>query len=48
MVGRRAGLMNKQLKRVSYIDQLIHETLRLRPPVPMGFPRETSARGFTG
>ncbi|KAI1842511.1 hypothetical protein JX265_012677 [Neoarthrinium moseri] len=34
------------VKRIPYIDCLIHETLRLRPPVPMGFLRETPDAGL--
>jgi cytochrome P450 len=33
-------------KSIRYIDHLIHETLRLRPPVPMGFPRQTPPEGL--
>ncbi|KAF7596508.1 hypothetical protein BBP40_001380 [Aspergillus hancockii] len=33
-------------KQIPYIDHLIHETLRLRPPVPMGFPRQTPPEGL--
>ncbi|KAJ5895288.1 cytochrome P450 [Penicillium taxi] len=36
----------KRARKISYIDKLIHETLRLRPPVPMGFPRQTPPEGL--
>ena len=36
----------EKAKRIRYIDHLIHETLRLRPPVPMGFPRQTPPEGL--
>lgn len=35
-----------RVKNLPYIDQLIYETLRLRPPVPMGFLRETPPEGL--
>ncbi|KAK8067295.1 hypothetical protein PG997_014042 [Apiospora hydei] len=33
-------------QKIPYIDHLIHETLRLRPPAPMGFLRETPPAGL--
>lgn len=36
----------EKAKRIRFIDHLIHETLRLRPPVPMGFPRQTPPEGL--
>ena len=33
-------------KGVPYIDYIIHETLRLRPAVPMGFLRQTPPQGL--
>ncbi|ROV98453.1 hypothetical protein VPNG_08525 [Cytospora leucostoma] len=33
-------------KSIPYLDYLIHETLRLRPPVPMGFLRQTPPEGL--
>ncbi|KAK7966264.1 uncharacterized protein PG986_000541 [Apiospora aurea] len=36
----------EKAKKIPYIDHLIHETLRLRPPAPMGFPRETPPAGL--
>ncbi|KAG8164305.1 hypothetical protein KVR01_006223 [Diaporthe batatas] len=36
----------EKAKGIRYIDHLIHETLRLRPPVPMGFLRETPPEGL--
>jgi cytochrome P450 len=34
-----------KLKTVSYLDCVINETLRLKPPVIQGLPRETPAQG---
>lgn len=36
----------EKAKAIPYVDYLIHETLRLRPPVPMGFLRETPPEGL--
>lgn len=36
----------EKAKNFTYIDHLIHETLRLLPPVPMGFLRETPFEGL--
>lgn len=35
-----------KVKSIPYIDYIIHETLRLRPAVPMGFLRQTPAQGL--
>jgi cytochrome P450 len=35
-----------KVKTVSYIDDIINETLRLKPPVMQGLPRETPPQGI--
>ncbi|KAF2107312.1 cytochrome P450 [Lophiotrema nucula] len=35
-----------KVKTVTYVDDIINETLRLRPPVVMAMPRETPAKGI--
>lgn len=35
-----------KVKEISYLDWIIQETLRLRPSVPGGLPRQTSAAGL--
>lgn len=35
-----------KIKAVSYIDDIINETLRLKPPIIQGLPRETPAQGI--
>lgn len=34
------------VKDISYIDNVINETLRLKPPIIQGVPRETPAQGI--
>jgi cytochrome P450 len=35
-----------KVKTLSYIDDIIHETLRLKPPIIQGMPRETPPQGI--
>lgn len=35
------------MKAISYLDDIINETLRLKPPIIQGTPRETPAEGIT-
>ncbi|KAF2736158.1 cytochrome P450 [Polyplosphaeria fusca] len=35
-----------KVKEISYLDDFINETLRLKPPVPLGIQRETSEKGL--
>jgi cytochrome P450 len=35
-----------KLKTVTYLDSVINETLRLKPPIIQGLPRETPAQGI--
>lgn len=34
------------MKTVTYIDDIINETLRLKPPIIQGTPRETPSQGI--
>lgn len=36
----------EKVRQIPFIDEIIHETLRLRPPVPMGFLRKTPSEGL--
>jgi cytochrome P450 len=35
-----------KVKTLSYIDDIINETLRLKPPIMQGMPRETPSQGI--